>query len=154
MSLLRIAVLAPLLIGIVSAKEKPKITIRVVETQASDRHFNYEVAGTPEKSTTNCRDNSGYGSVITGGPGIVCNTTTTPATASHKDTISVAQANVLAVFPGDKHVTLWCQYGFRKCVDLEKGSYGAEVDGETVWVFVPDLSGKITKIKYRHNGGW
>lgn len=137
------------------AGDKPKISIRVVETQASDRHVSYETPGAPAESTTHCTENSGYGAVITGGPGVDCTTKTTPATAAHRDTITIQQANVLAVFPGDKHVTLWCQRGFRKCADLDAGTYAAEVDGDIVWVSVPSgLNGKITKIKYHYNGSW
>jgi len=46
-------------------------------------------------------------------------------------------------------VTLWCQAGLRKCVSLQPGSYSAEVDGNTVWMYVRELSGKERKIKYK-----
>lgn len=47
------------------------------------------------------------------------------------------------------HVTLWCQVGFRQCVSLKAGSYSAEVDGNTVWMYIRDLSGKEHKVKYK-----
>jgi hypothetical protein len=46
-------------------------------------------------------------------------------------------------------VTLWCQEGFRKCDNLQPGKYEAEIDGNALFVFIHDLSGKEHKIKYK-----
>jgi hypothetical protein len=156
--LFRAAVVAIICIGMGAAKDKPTIQIRVVETQASTRQFAYDVPGTAAQSTTNCSGSAtatGTGNTATAAGSSTCTSTATPATPPRSDTISIAQANVLAVMPDGKHITLWCQRGFRKCAELDAGTYTAEIDGDVVWLSVPSgLSGKITKIKYRYNGGW
>ena len=46
-------------------------------------------------------------------------------------------------------MTLWCQVGFRHCDNLQPGKYEAEIDGNALFVYVHDLSGKEHKIKYK-----
>jgi hypothetical protein len=154
----KITAFALLSIGTITAKDKPTISIRVVETQSSSRHYSYDAPGTASQSTTNCTGNATATSVgnstdVNGTTN--CNTTTTPGTPSRRETIAIRQAHVLAVMPDGKHVTLWCQYGFRRCADLSAGSYTAELDGNSLYVYELDLSGKLAhRIKYQYAGGW
>lgn len=46
-------------------------------------------------------------------------------------------------------MTLWCQEGFRHCDNLQPGQYEAEIDGNALFVYVPELSGKERKVKYK-----
>ena len=51
--------------------------------------------------------------------------------------------------PDGVHTTLWCQAQFRNCASLEAGYYAAQVKGNTVWIYIRDVSGKEHKIKYK-----
>ena len=151
--------------GAAFGKEKPRVTIQVVETNTSERQYAYTVPGTAGTSTTNC-DTNGNGSVYgTNNGGTVngtvntnsntnCTTTSQPGTPARTGTRSIIQEHVQAIMPDGMHVTLWCQVGFRKCDSLQPGNYSAEVDGNAVWMYVHDLSGKEHRIKYKYVGGW
>jgi hypothetical protein len=142
------------------AKDKPRVTVRVVDTETSERQSSYIVPGTDAKSTTTC-DKSASQTVYTKDNGravkeavdtdstSTCTTTARPATAPTTQVRSIRQENVEAIMEDGTHVTLWCQAGFRQCVSLKAGSYSAEVDGNTVWMILRDLSGKEHKLKYK-----
>ena len=162
MSLFRITALGVLWICIAPAKDKPTIKIRVVETQSSIQETTRQIPGKAEEATTKCVTQPPVGpgqldpGIILGTPGgtTTCKTTTTPAVAPRDRVISTEQENVFAVMPDGKHITIWCQRGFRRCASLDAGTYVAQVDGDTVLMQVPDLSGKMQKIKYRYAGRW
>jgi hypothetical protein len=78
-----------------------------------------------------------------------CTTVFQPATPPTTKTLSIRQENAQAVMEDGRNVTLWCQQGWRQCVALKPGYYSAELDGNTVWIFIKDLSGKAQKIKYK-----
>ena len=142
------------------AKDKPRVTVQVVNTETSERQSSYIVPGTDAKSTTTC-DKSASQTVYTKDNGrtvkeavdtdstSTCTTTARPATPPTTQVRSIRQENVEAIMADGTHVTLWCQSGFRQCVSLKAGSYSAEVDGNTVWMYLRDLSGKEHKIKYK-----
>jgi hypothetical protein len=142
------------------AKAKPHVTIQVVDTETSARESTYTVAGTPAVSKTTCntsenqtvygKDNGRTvkGTVNTNGTSS-CTTVSQPATPPTTRSRSIRQENVQAVMEDGRNVTLWCQQGWRDCVSLLPGSYSAEIDGNTVWVYIKDLSGKERKIKYK-----
>lgn len=147
-----------LLSTIALAKDKPRITIQVVDTQTSTRERTYYVPGTNAQSRTNCDSNA---TAIDLGGGMAsangttnCTTTTTPGRPASTGVRYIPQAHVHAVMPDGTHVTLWCQQGFRRCETLNTGSYVAEIDGNSVWMYGHDLSGKEHKVKYRYVGGW
>ncbi len=57
--------------------------------------------------------------------------------------------------PHGRHVTLWCQAGFRRGSNLPPGSYTGEIAGNTIWMLVYDLNGMTAhRVKYRFEGGW
>ena len=142
------------------AKEKPRVTVQVVETETSERQYTRTVAGTAGVSTTNCNtsDNQTVSATSRGRTvrGVVdtnsssnCTTVSRPATPPRTQVRSVTQQNVQAIMADGTQVTLWCQAGLRKCVSLQPGNYSAEVDGNTVWIYVRELSGKERKIKFK-----
>ena len=141
------------------AKEKPTIEIQVVDTLTSQREYTQYIPGTAGSSATNCNGNATvYG---TGGGNATingtqnCTTTTNPGRAPSTVQRSIEQTHVQALMPDGRHITLWCQQGFRRCAKLTPGSYSAELEGNSVWMKVYDLDGTTThKIKYRFEGGW
>jgi len=148
------------LAGAAFAKEKPRVTVQVVETETSERQYTRTVAGTAGVSTTSCNTSGNQtvygtsrGSTVQGAvdtnSSTTCTTTSRPATPPSTQVRSIKQQHVQAIMADGTHVTLWCQAGLRKCVSLEPGHYSAEVDGNTVWVYVRELSGKERKIKYK-----
>src|SRR6266403_1165013 len=126
------------------AKDKPRVTVQVVETETSERRSSYVVPGTDAKSTTTCNK-----SAIDTDSTSTCTTTARPATPPTTQVRSIRQENVEAIMADGTHVTLWCQAGFRQCISLKAGYYSAEVDGNTVWMYIRDLSGKEHKVKYK-----
>lgn len=140
------------------AKDKPRIDLKVVDTQTSEKEYMQYVPGTPAKSTTNCDSSAtvyGGGGIATGNGTTNCTTTTTPGTAPTTVRRSIEQAHVRAIMPDGRRVTLWCQQGFRRCSNLSPGTYTTELDGNSVWIEVFELDGvKKHKIKYRFEGGW
>ncbi|MGA3263770.1 MAG: tetratricopeptide repeat protein [Terracidiphilus sp.] len=143
------------------AKEKPRITIEVVNSESSQRHYTYTMPGKKGTSETNCDTNGTTNGTIndygvgpiqthsTGNASTNCTTTTTAATPPQTYVRSITQENVSAVLPDGRRVTLWCQEGFRKCDYLQPGEYEAEIDGNSLFVFVHDLSGREHRIKYK-----
>jgi hypothetical protein len=147
-----------LLATLALAKDKPRITIQVVDSQTSVRQFAYNLPGTASNSTTNCNGSATAtapgGGVVTANGTTNCRTTTTPGAPSRAVVRSIPQAHVHAIMPDSRQITLWCQQGFRRCSTLSAGTYNAEVDGNTVWIFAHDLGGKEHKVKYHYIGGW
>ena len=143
------------------AKDKPKITIEVVNSETSQRQYTYTTPGRNGASQTNCNTNgTTHGTVTDYGVGPTqinantnantnCTTTTTPSTPPQTNVRSITQEHVSAILPDGRQVTLWCQEGFRHCDNLLPGKYEAEIDGNALFVFVHDLSGKEHKIKYK-----
>jgi hypothetical protein len=141
------------------AKDKPTLNIQVVDTQTSQREYTRYIPGTQARSTTSCDTNStvyGTGSGTATANGTAnCTTTTNPGRAPSTVLRSIEQTHVQATMPDGRHVTLWCQQGFRRCSKLTPGSYIAELAGNSVWIQVYDLDGTTKhKIKYRFEGGW
>jgi hypothetical protein len=142
------------------AKEKPRVTIQVVDAETSAREIPYTVAGTPAVSKTTCNENGNQtiyakdnGRTVKGevdtSKTSSCTTVSQPATPPTTQVRSIRQENAQAIMADGTRVTLWCQQGLRKCVSLQPGNYSAEVDGNTVWVYIRDLSGKESKFKYK-----
>ena len=141
------------------AKDKPKVKIQVVATQTSERQFTQYIPGTPSASTTDCNSNATVygtgGGTATANGTTNCTTTTTPGRAPGTVRRSIEQTHVRGIMPDGRHITLWCQQGFRRCSKLTPGTYSAELDGNTVWMQVYDLDGTTThRVKYRFEGGW
>lgn len=143
------------------AKGKPRITIEVVNSEASQREYTYTTPGRNGTSQTNCSTNgttngtitdTGTGPIFTNSRGSAdtnCQTTTAPPTPPQTHVRTITQEHVSAILPDGRHVILWCQEGFRLCDDLQPGNYEAEIDGNSLFLFVHELSGKERKIKYR-----
>jgi hypothetical protein len=141
------------------AKDKPKLNIRVVDTHTSEREYTQYTPGTSARSSTNCDSSATVygtgGGTATANGTTNCTTTTTPGRAPTAVQRSIEQTHVRAIMPDGRHITLWCQQGFRRCSKLEPGSYSAELAGNSVWMKVYDLDGTTThKVKYRFEGGW
>jgi hypothetical protein len=141
------------------AKDKPRVTIQVVDTQTSEREFTQYIPGTPSRATTNCDTNATVigtgGGTATATGSANCTTTTTPGRAPSTVQNSIEQIHVLAIMPDGRHITLWCQPGLRRCSKLTPGSYSAELGGNSVWMQVYELDGRTKhKVKYRYEGGW
>jgi hypothetical protein len=140
------------------AKDRPRVTIQVLDTDTSTRQYTYYVPGSNGRSTTNCNGNATAvnlgGGVTTANGTENCTTTTTPGTPASTGVGYIPQAHVHAIMPDGTHITLWCQRGFRRCSTLNAGYYSAEIDGNSVWMFGHDLGGKEHKIKYHYVGGW
>jgi hypothetical protein len=97
----------------------------------------------------------GIGGTATANGTTNCQTTTTPGRPPSTVQRSIEQTHVRAVLPDGRHVTLWCQPGFRRCSKLEPGTYMGELDGNSVWMQVYELDGRKThRIKYRFEGSW
>ena len=148
------------LAGAAFAKDKPRVTVQVVDSETSERQSTYVVPGSDAKSTTTCnksKDETVYAKdsgrtvkeAVDTNSTSTCTTTARPATPATTQVRSIRQENVEAVMADGTRVTLWCQQGFRQCVSLKAGFYSAEVDGNTVWMYIKDLSGKEHKIKYK-----
>ena len=146
--------------GTAFAKEKPRVTVQVLDSQTSEKQYTYTVAGTDGKSTTTCTTNGTqtlYGkdngrtvrAAVDTNSTQTCTTTARPATPPSTQVRSIRQENVEAILADGTHVTLWCQQGWRTCVSLKAGYYSAQVDGNTVWMYIRDLSGKEQKLKYK-----
>jgi hypothetical protein len=143
------------------AKDKPRITIEVVNSETSQREYTRTIPGRKGTSETNCNTNEttngtindyGVGPIQTNSTGNArtdCTTTTTAATPPQTRTESITQEHVYAILPDHRQVILWCQEGFRRCDNLQPGRYNAEIDGNALFVYVPELSGKERRIKYR-----
>src|SRR2546429_6033744 len=132
------------------AKDKPRVTVQVVETETSERQSSYVVPGTESKSTTTCnksasetvyaKDNGRtVKEAVDTDSTSTCTTTARPATPPTTQVRSIRQENVEAIMADGTHVTLWCQAGFRQCISLNAGYYSAEGDGNTVWMVIRDL---------------
>jgi hypothetical protein len=140
------------------AKDKSITNIQVLDTQTSEREYNQYIPGTSGTSSTNCSSNAnvyGTGGIATANGTTNCTTTSTPGSAPTFVRHSIEQEHVRAVLPDGRHITLWCQAGFRRCAKLEPGDYSAEISGNTVRMVVFELDGvKTHKIKFRFAGGW
>jgi hypothetical protein len=150
-------------------KDKPTVTIQIVDSQASTREFTYTTPGKAGTSNTTCNtngtadtsgnatsygDNTSYNGSTNLNANTNCTTTSTPATPPQTYASYIAQENVRAIMPDGSHVALWCQAGFRRCANLRPGKYTAEIDGSSVRICAFDLSQKVHKIKYKDVGGW
>lgn len=143
------------------AKDKPKIIIEVVNSETSERVYTYTTPGKKGKSETSCDTNgTTNGTVSDSGIGPTqinantnantnCTTTSTPATPPQTHVSSTTQEHVSAILPDGRHVILWCQNEFRRCDYLQPGKYTAEPDGNVLFVYVHDLSGRAHRVKYR-----
>jgi len=143
------------------AKDKPRITIEVVNSETSQREYTRTIPGRKGTSETSCDTNgttngtindSGVGPIQTNSTGKAntnCTTTTTAATPPQTRTELITQEHVYAILPDHRQVILWCQEGFRRCDNLQPGKYEAEIDGNALFVYVPELSGKERRVKYR-----
>ncbi len=162
MRLMRFALVFVVSIPIAAfAKDKPRITIEVVNSETSQREYIRTIPGRKGTSDTNCAttgttngtiNDYGVGPIQTQSSGSAntnCTTTTTAATPPQTVTRYITQEHVSAILPDGRHVILWCQQGYRRCDDLQPGRYEAEIDGNSLFVFVHELSGKERKIKYR-----
>lgn len=148
--------------GVVAfAKEKPRVTIQVLGSEASQRQYTRTIPGRKGTSQTNCTttgtsngtiNDYGVGPIQTNSNSSAdtnCTTTTTAATPPQTVTRYITQEHVNAVMPDGRQVVLWCQEGFRRCDSLQPGEYQAEIDGNAIWVIIHELSGKERKVKYK-----
>ena len=144
--------------GVPPAKATSRIEIEVVDTSTSERQFTYSVPGTAGQSSTTCDSSATAinlgGGLATANGNTNCNTTTTPGAPARTVVRSIPQAHVHAIMPDGTQITLWCQQSFRRCSTLSAGTYPAEVDGNSVWVYGHELGGKEHKVKYHYVGGW
>lgn len=160
---LRVALLFALFVPIAAlAKSKSKITIEVVSTKIYQSGYTYATPGIGGSSHTNCNTNGttngtindyGVGPIHTHSSGNAdtnCTTTTTGATPPQTHLASVALAGITAIIiPDGTRVALSCEYGVHRCAGLTPGRYAAEIDGKSLLVYVPELSGKVIKVKYK-----
>ncbi len=143
------------------AKDKPKIIIEVVKTELNSGQYTYTTPGRQGSSQTNCNTNgSTTGTITDFGTNTTninaqtdtksnCTTTTTAATAPQTHVGTVTAEFVTAIMPDGSSVFLSCIYGVHRCDVLAPGKYTAEIDGNTLQVYVSDLSGRVRKVKYK-----
>ncbi len=139
------------------AKDKPTIKIQVLGSQASTYQRSIVVPGRQGTSQINCstignanETSSGYGTAnTTANSNTNCSMTSTADTPPRTVTREIEQENVSALLPDGRQVMLWCQQGYRQCLYLQPGQYEAEIDGNALFIIVPELSGKERKVKYK-----
>jgi hypothetical protein len=146
------------------AKDKPTFRIQVVGTDAWQRDVSIYHPATNSTSSTNCDtngtvDDNTYGNTTNGSLNAQtnCTTTTKPGSPAYVSHGNIQQESVHAIFPNGRHVTLWCQAGFRKCDNLAAGTYEAEPDGDEavrIYVYSPVSHKLMGKVKYRVAGFW
>jgi hypothetical protein len=136
------------------AKDKPTITIEIVNSRAWTRDVATQHSGS-STSNTNCDTNGTINdSSVNATTNCTTRTTNNPAYTSHT---YISQESVRGILPGGQHVLLWCQNGFRKCFGLAAGTYQGEVDGDkAVRLYVYSLTTHklMGKVKYRIVGSW
>src|SRR5947209_5518812 len=110
-----------LLATVTLAKDRSRITIRVLGTEMAERQVHHEVPGTKEHSSTYCRASNG--------DTLNCETTTTPATPPRTEVSTIPQAHVSAILPDGTQINLWCEQGWRSCWVLDPGTFPAEIKG-------------------------
>lgn len=124
------------------AKDRPRVTIEVVDSTVGETTVSKYVYPTKGKSRTSC----------IGGQ---CETETAPGHAGYVDKSRAPQVDVHVILPDGSKAILRCVGNEKNCVSLGRGSYPAEVtNGNTALIFVKDLAGKERKIKYKHAGSW
>jgi hypothetical protein len=141
-------------------KEKPTITIQVVDSNTWQRQFDIHHNGTA--SQTNCDTNANTNGTVNDSSvytttNATTNCTTTPGSPAYTTHGSIAQDTTHAIMPDGTRVLLWCQAGFRKCSTLAPGTYQAEADGDNalrVYVFSLVTHKPKGKIKYHVTGTW
>jgi len=142
------------MLGSTWAKDKPTITIEVVDSRAWTRDLAIHHSGS-SSSNTNCDTNGTVNdSSVNATTNCTTETTTRPAYTSHT---YINQESIRAILPDGQHVALWCQNGFRKCFDLSAGTYQAELDGDkALKLYVHSLTTHklMGKVKYRIVGSW
>jgi hypothetical protein len=139
------------------AKDQPPVRIEVVESSASERHYTEYVPGTNGRSSTNCNGiaiGTQLGNTTVANGNSNCTTTTAQGQPARTVDRTIPQVHLRAIMIDGRHVTLWCQSGFRHCENLAAGFYSAEIKGGSVWIRLADLSGKAYRAKYRYIGGW
>jgi hypothetical protein len=144
----------------VLGKDKPKITIQVVDSNNWQRQFDVHHGGTA--SQTNCDTNGNTNGTITDSSvyattNATTNCTTKPGSPAYTTHGYIAQNTTHAIMPDGTHVMLWCQAGFRKCSNLAPGTYQAEADGDNalrVYVYSLVTHKPQGKLKYHVTGTW
>jgi len=142
------------------AKDKPTLTIQVVDSNSWQRDVAIHHAGTA--SQTNCNTSGNTNGTVTdtsvyATTNSTTDCTTTPGHAPYTSHVYIAQDTTHAIMPDGTHVLLWCQRGFRKCSSLTPGTYQAEADGDNalrVYVYSLVTHNPQGKIKYRVTGTW
>ena len=147
----------------VFAKDKQTMQVEVIGTEAWQRDLAIRHAATKSTANTGCNTNgtvnsTTYGDQTYGNVNATtnCTTTSTPGSPAYTDHYAVQQESVHAILNG-QHVILWCQAGFRKCANLQPGTYTAEVDGDkALKIYVYSLTSHklMGKMKYRLAGSW
>ncbi len=139
------------------AKHSPPVIIQVVDTVSNVKPTSIYLPGMPGTAKTTCNGtavaNGSSNEAVANGTEN-CTTTSTPVTGPRFLHSSVIEEYVRAKMPDGRHITLWCQKGNRRCDELLPGAYTAKIDGDTVWMSVPQLDGKLRKIKYHYVGNW
>ena len=152
------------------ADKKPQFVLEVVKAVETVQARSYFVPGTPSQSHTNCNGTS----IDTGNTATLnadCTTTTKPGNTPYSGTRLSYSEDMRVIMADGSHLTLWCQEGFRRCIDLAPGKYSAEQEKDTVWIYCTyadqehwDETGmspgqrkanhELERIKYRVVGKW
>lgn len=165
---LRLAFLFSLYMPVVAfAKDKPRITIHVVKTETSSSQYTYTTPGREGSSRTNCAttgttngtiNDYGVGPITTNSTGNAntdCTTRTTAAIPPQEHTGTATIEAVTAFMPDGSRIAMFCDsdgqrhWTPHRCEYLAPGAYTAEADKDRLIVYVPDISGKVRKVKYR-----
>jgi len=148
------------------AKDKPTITIEVVDSNAWQKDVAIHHAGTASQTNCNTTGNTSGTVYDTGGStssldattNATTTCTTTPGTPAYTTHRQIMQESIRAIMPDGTHVVLWCQAQWRKCSSLAPGSYKAEPDGKSalkLYVYsLVDRTKLIGKIKYHIADTW
>lgn len=157
----RVATTCLFLTSGVIAKEKPKIAIRVVSAEIVQQEYVATTAAVAGTSSTGCRTSKTLGDAIATGIPVgttQCETESTPGKPAEKVLQSLPETHVRVILPNaddGKKVILWCRKDIlSRCEVPAAGVFRAEVSGNTVWIYVPDLEGKEHKIRYDYLGTW
>jgi hypothetical protein len=141
------------------AKDRPAVAVEIVGSKSWDVPVKFHTQGSSGTTNTDCNVNGNY---------VNCTSSTTGEVAPQSYTILKHNVSLRAVMPDGSEVYLWCRVGWRFCAELPKGSYKAEIDKKTVWIYATFYTDKpkydsqgsmlprktqIEKIKFEITGG-
>jgi hypothetical protein len=103
------------------AAQKTQFQLQVISSTQKLDSVVTSVPGTPSRSNTNC-NGTVTGSGTTSTVSEDCKTTTMPGTAASVGTRYHYSEDMRVLLPGNTHLTIWCQEGYRTVFSNRKMS--------------------------------